>query len=94
MDKTLEEYLLENHPQIIKEYSAYLNRRKIPKLGDRVVTLRSGFGGGVGVIRFVKEYRVNPLDSSCNEIILGDKRDWRTYISNEDTWYKDFEVIK
>ena len=86
-DQTFEDYVLTNYPKVANEYSRYLNRKNLPIVGDRVRTLRSGFGGYEGLARVVKE--VNEKD-----IILSDPNDWRTYLSHVDTWYMDFEVIE
>jgi len=87
MDKKLEEYLLENHAPVLLEYYAYLNREDLPKVGDKVVTLRSGFGGNAGCVRRVKEIQEE-------YILLSDNDSWREYLSKIDVWYKDIVVIK
>jgi hypothetical protein len=86
MDKLLEEYLMDNYASVLKEYYAYLNRKNLPKVGERVMTLRSGFGGYAGCVRRVKEIQEE-------YILLSDDNDWREYLSKIDVWYKDIVVI-
>ena len=85
MEKTLEEYLLENYRDIFEEYNRYLDRTNLPKSLDKVITLRSGFGGGAGVYRTVKT-----VDDKYVRLTDG-KYD---YISEIEYWYKDMKVVK
>lgn len=83
-NKKLEQYVVENYPKVYEEYIRYLNRENLPKVGEKVITLRSGFGGWGGEIRTVKEMR-------DGEIIITDGE--RDYISKIQDWYKDIVVI-
>ena len=82
----LESYLQSNYPDIFGEYLRYLGRHILPQAGDRVCTLRSGFGGAAGVIR-----KIFSIDSE--HIILCDNNGY-SYQSNISDWYKDFVVLK
>lgn len=84
MNITFEEYARRNYPDVFAEYIRYLKREQLPKVGDRVFTLRSGFGGYAGVVRRVKEFR-------STYIVLTDGE--RDYLSDIESWWKDLEVI-
>lgn len=81
---TLEKYVKEKHPDIEKEYIRFINRNHLPKIGDKVVTLRRGFGAGAGRVLNVKE-----IDE--RSIILTDGED--DYISFLENWYMDIDVL-
>lgn len=86
-DLTLIDYVNTYHKHVADEYVAYLNRWNRPKVGDKVVTLRSGFGGGAGVIRVVAEIEDKYIR------IKGGVHD-HEYLSLISEWYKDLKVIK
>lgn len=86
MNITIAQYIEENYPEIHMEYTRYLSREEVPVIGSKVRTLRSGFGGGAGVVRIIQEIR-------DGKIILSDSIG-RRYMSDIEEWYKDFEVMQ
>lgn len=84
-DLTFIDYVNIYHKDVANEYVAYLNRWNLPKPGDRVITLRSGFGGGAGIERLVTE-----IDDEYIHIKGGGYE----YLSLIKTWYKELKVIK
>lgn len=81
----IEDYVAENYPEIIVEYNRYLTRHILPKVGSKVVTLRSGFGGGGGVIRVV-----DSVDEKYIHLSGGGYQ----YLCSLDDWYKSLVVLE
>lgn len=79
----LEEYININYPALVEEYKRYQNRHKLPSVGEKVITLRMGFGGPGGQILTVSE---------IDEQYLTLTDDDNSYISERETWYKDLKV--
>ena len=80
----INEFLQAYHPEINKEYQRYLRRDSLPKVGSKVRTLRSGFGGYAGVIRQVVELTSNGIVLGCGE---------DRFLSNKKDWWMELEVI-
>lgn len=79
----LEEYIKINYPALIEEYNRYENRYKFPIVGEKVITLRMGFGGDVGktlIVSEIDEQYITLTDSNNNN-----------YLSIKATWYKDIK---
>lgn len=77
-----EYFMFKNDPKIFLCYLNYKRRNNIPKVGTKVVTMRSGFGGYEGCIRTISE-----IDEKC--IYLIDSKN-NKYVSLIDKWYMDF----
>ena len=55
---TLEEYIKQNYPEILKEYTRATQGKEILKRGMWVTTLQAGFGGPAGRhCQFIKEVK-------------------------------------
>jgi len=78
------EYVLKRYPEVAKEYRRYSFREKLPSIGDKVRTLRSGFGGSAGQILVVKNIYDDYIHLSDNQY---------EYLSKIENWYLDIEVI-
>ena len=87
-DLTFIDYVNIYHKNVADEYVAYLNRWNLPKVGDKVFTLRSGFGDGAGVVRKVVE-----IDEKYIYLTGGYYPDSR-YASLITEWYLDIRLIK
>lgn len=84
-DLTFIDYVNTYYKDVADEYVAYMNRLNLPKVGDIVITLVGGYGGGAGIIRRV-------IDIEDKYIRLeGEGHNYLTPISN---WYKEIKVIK
>ena len=97
----LQNYIQENHPNIIKEYERYIRKDTPLKIGTLVKCLRSGYGGMAGVERKVKNYfdkgKQKPFTSlkgefQCNVMVLTDGE--RNYWLDFENWWKEVEILK
>lgn len=79
---TLEKYVKNNHPAIVEEYSRYSQKDQLPKVGDKVISLRRGFGGLAGVVLEVTE-----IDKGGITLTNGENN----YFSALESWYKDLK---
>jgi hypothetical protein len=87
----LKQYIRDNYPEIMAEFIRYTNRDKLPPVGSLVKTLRSGFGGGAGVIRKVEQLDTDyGLGKKCIRL----SGDGHEYLCDVETWYKDIEIYK
>lgn len=77
-----EMFMFRHDPLTLLHYLTYKRMNKLPKVGTKVLTLRSGFGGGPGLIRWVA--RITP-----NTIELRDSLG-NLYLSQKESWYLDF----
>ena len=84
----IKDFLQEYHPEILSEYERYLRKDILPKVGSTVKTLRSGFGGGVGITRKVVELTEDGIILAHSNIDGGGR-----YLSKTNNWWKDLEVI-
>lgn len=66
-------------------YLNYQRRNELPKVGNKVVTLRSGFSGYAGVTRYI--------DSIDEKYITLINKEGRRSLSEIKTWYNDFFEI-
>jgi hypothetical protein len=82
---TLEQYMMINLPKEYLKYKNYMRRNIIPNKNDKILTLRSGFGGCSGMILKVK---------NINDKYIELERDGEMYLSCIQNWYEDFVVIK
>jgi len=83
-NKTLDEYVNDNYPLVMKEYFRYIHREQLPKIGENVTTLRAGFGTiYAGRVLTVKE-----IDNWNITLTNGDD----DYISEIKVWYKELKV--
>jgi hypothetical protein len=83
------DYVAVYHKEVQAEYIAYLNRDILPKVGDKVITLRGGFGGGAGVIRKVSEVTETQIFLMGNPS-YPDSR----YSCDISKWYLDIKILK
>lgn len=80
-----EMYVKKNYPKIVHEWYAYNNRENLPSCGDIVEVLVSGYGGDIGVRRFVEW-----IDGDNIVICDSSQRKYHVPIS---TWYTRIKVI-
>jgi hypothetical protein len=83
---TAEWFMFKYNPHLFLGYLNFQRKDKLPKVGSKVVTLRSGFGGYAGVTRYVKKITEKYIE-------LVDHDEEGIYISNIDKWYNDFFEI-
>lgn len=98
--KTLKPFLAQYHPQVLREYERSIVYRfdDLTK-GTLLMMLRSGFGGGPGVIRKVKgPYETHSIAGRC--VLLGDaasKNDYEYLLyENEERsgpWYRQCYIL-
>jgi hypothetical protein len=69
-------------PALFLMYLNYQRKDNFPKIGRKVVTLRSGFSGYAGVIR-----RIENIDEKYITLVNGEGR---KSLSHIETWYNDF----
>ena len=83
-------FMFINSPKLLLSYLSFLRKDKLPKIGDKVITLRSGFDGYGGDIRYV-----SGITDKYIEIVHSDFDDKTDdcCLSNIDTWYKDLFVF-
>lgn len=86
-DLSFIDYVNTYYKNVSDEYIAYLNRWNLPKVGDKVVTLKSGFGGGAGVIRIV-------IDVDDKYISVREGEFGYEYLSIISQWYKEIKVVR
>ncbi len=67
-----------------------------PPVGTKVQMLRSGFGGGAGVVRVIEEH-VTGEDNVYQHLVLSDPADTGPhpghYCSDLKLWFRDFRVL-
>lgn len=81
-------FMFRNNPTLLLSYLSFLRKDKLPKIGDKVITLRSGFNGYGGDIRYV-----SGITDKYIEIVIVDDETDDCYLSNIDTWYKDLFIF-
>jgi hypothetical protein len=93
--KTLIQFVKEYHPEIVDEYSRYLSKDTMPKIGDYVYTISPYSGYGGNHVFQVKEI-VKEGDSADDGATWGD--DYivlegvdGTYLCDPDEFWKDFK---
>ena len=79
------DYVITYHKDVSDEYTAYFNRSNLPKVGDRVKTLVSGYGGYAGVVRRV-------VDIDDRYITVSDNNE--VYLCLVNRWWKELVVVK
>jgi len=79
---TLEKYVRNNHPAIVEEYIRYSQKDQLPKIGDKVISLRCGFGGLAGVM-----LEVTKIDKDGITLTNGENN----YFSALENWYKNLK---
>ena len=83
-------FMFRNNPRIFMSYLSFLRKDKLPKVGDKVITLRAGFEGYGGDIRFVSGITDKYIEITCGDFY--DETD-DCCLSDIDTWYKDLFVF-
>lgn len=84
-DNSPEMFMFKNNPTLFLKYLSFLRKDKLPNIGDKVITLRSGFGGWGGNIRFIS-------DVNDEYIELQDSNDSK-FISYINVWHNDLFVF-
>lgn len=82
VDNSAEYFMMQNNPYLFLSYLSYRRKHILPVKNTKVITLRSGFGGYAGCIRYVNGIVNNSIELRDN--------DNRRYISLINDWYKDF----
>lgn len=85
-----EMFMFRNNPTLLLSYLSFLRKDKLPKTGDKVITLRSGFNGYGGNIRYVSR-----ITDKYIEIVYAnfDDETNKCCLSKIDTWYKDLFIF-
>jgi hypothetical protein len=78
-------FMFIKNPVLFLRYINYQRKDKLPNIGSRVVTLRSGFGGWHGVTRYIKS-----IDEKYITLTATTNGEGQEYISCIETWYDDF----
>jgi len=91
--QTLIRYLKSNYPDVYEEYKNFKRKDSLPPIGTEVETIRWGFGGPPGQILEVVKYGYAKDGRYAQDYIVlksykGD------FLSNMDSWYKDFIICK
>lgn len=83
-------FMFKNSPKLLLSYLSFLRKDKLPKIGDKVITLHSGFDGYGGDIRYV-----SGITDKYIEIVYGDFDEDTDdcCLSDIDTWYKDLFIF-
>jgi hypothetical protein len=101
---TLREYIKENHPNILEEYTRAKKGKQILKRGMWVKTLVSGFGGPAGkCCQFIREVKAG--DPTGDGSTWGDDYLCFGYINEYDQedirwatspneWHREIEILK
>ncbi|WP_339304470.1 hypothetical protein NST33_18275 [Paenibacillus sp. FSL L8-0435] len=94
---TIEEFLIENAPDILAQYRGYVSKT-LPEIGTNVKSLGWGFGGAPGTVLKVKGYVYKNQKSTENAtwgddyIILSIFDD--EYLADMDEWWKQIVPVK
>ena len=80
-----EMFMLRTQPVVLMSWLSFNRKNRVPKKGTKVITLRAGFGGYGGNIRFV--------DSITNTTIELIDTKGNKYISRKDKWFEDFFAL-
>lgn len=100
--KTLETFVLQNNPKLFLSYLSFLRKDKLPKVGDKVVTLRAGFGSFDSRILYVSgitDKHIELEDFIIDETEIDDDEynelwdECEYYLSDINLWYKDLFVF-
>lgn len=82
------DFTKEHYPQVWEEFYRYNRRETPPAIGTKVTTLRNGFGGGVGEVRYVVEFNDHRYVALAH-IPNGEA----TSLCEIETWWKDLKII-
>lgn len=82
-----ERFIINDAPRdLVLQYLSFLRKEELPNIGDKVLTLRSGFGGSCFVIRKVSDIKEG-------YIWLTKENGEGSYISDITVWYKELFVL-
>lgn len=88
----LKEFIKQVHPKVFFEYERFKNYKfEMLKPGTQLLMLRSGFCGGVGVIRAVSSLKNGPAGEYA-ELVGGDGVSL-LYKSGRDPWWRECYVF-
>lgn len=94
MDINIEQFVEQYHPELLKEYWRYVNRYNVPKKGELVKSLKSGFGGPGGQVLEVLGRSTDPefIGENYAEEYIILQRNNQTYLANVSDWWRTIEV--
>lgn len=79
-------FMFNNNPVMFLRYINFINKENLPEIGTKVFTLRAGFGGIGGDIRYVTGIRDGYIRLSHNK----DSEEYGVGLSEINSWYNDF----
>lgn len=85
-EDSAEIFMFKNSPITFLKYLSFLRQDKIPQIGNKVITLRGGYGGYGGNIRYVTRITDQYIE-------LTDNRKQHTYSCFKDKWHQDLFVL-
>lgn len=83
-----EMFMFKHNPTLMLSYLSFNRRSKLPKIGDKVITLRPGFGGFGGKTLYVVD-----LVDTYIELVRDPSTTGSSYLSDINEWYKDLFVL-
>ena len=81
-------FMIKCDTTIFMRYLNYKRKDNLPEIGAKVLTLRPGFGGDAGKIRYVKE-----INDRYIYLVDSEDNTGRKYCSEIKTWYMDFWIL-
>jgi hypothetical protein len=87
-ENTAEWFMFTHNPVLFLKYLNFQRKDKLPNIGSKIVTLRSGFGGWSGMIRYIRD-----IDEKYITLTNMKEGGSQEYISSIKTWYNDFFEI-
>ena len=96
---TLENYVKENYPDIVRDYQLMLKGWNYLKVGMKLKMFFSGYGGPAGVIRVIRKkpkdkfsrfLELSPInDLKSISLVYEKKSEYRNT-----NWWQEFEILK
>ena len=88
-----EMFMFKHSPDTFLKYLSFKRKDKLPKVGDKVITLHAGFSGPKGVLRYVVAIKDKYIELS-NIFFDGEEpEDCRISISYIERWYEGLFVL-
>lgn len=83
-----EMFMFKHNSTLMLSYLSFHRKDKLPKIGDKVITLHSGFGGFGGSIQYVVG-----LTDTCIQLAKDSSATDASSISDISEWYRDLFVL-